>query len=114
MNNINREKGFTIVELIVTLVIFGILVAAMVTRFVDLSSAAEAAACKSNQVTLEQAQRVYFIETSLQGNGGQYAGALEDLVPYINGATIPDCPGGGQYHILAQGRITCTIGDHQR
>lgn len=110
----DRENGFTIVELIVTLVIFGILVAAMVTRFVDLSSAADAAACKSNQVALEQAQRVYFIETSLQGKSGQYADALEDLAPYINGETIPECPGGGQYHILAQGKVTCTIGDHQR
>ena len=96
----NNERGFTMVDLIVTIVILGILATAMATRFFDLSHAADVAACKSNQMTLE-----FY---------GEYATSLDDLKPYLKGETLPECPSNGQYTILPRGEITCTIGEHQR
>ena len=108
-----NERGFTLVDLVVTIVILGILATAMATRFFDLSHSAEVAACKSNQMTLEFAQRLYYIHT-VQTSIGEYASSLDDLKPYLKGESLPECPSNGQYTILPGGEITCTIGEHQR
>ncbi len=109
----NDERGFTIVDLVVTIVILGILATAMATRFFDLSHSAEVAACKSNQMTLEFAQRLYYVHT-VQTGSGDYATSLDDLKPYLKDEILPKCPSNGQYIILPRGEITCTIGEHQR
>jgi type II secretory pathway pseudopilin PulG len=109
----NNERGFTIVDLVVTIVVLGILATAMATRFFDLSHSAEVTACKSNQMTLEFAQRLYYVH-SVQTSYGEYATSLDDLKPYLRDETLPKCPSNGQYTILPRGEITCTIGEHQR
>ena len=111
MFSLKKENGFTIVEIILTIVIVGILAASMVSRFVDLSSSADASACKANQMSLETAQRLYYVKT-LQEHNGQFAQSLEDLTPYLRNESIPECPSGGEYLIIPGGEITCTIGDH--
>jgi general secretion pathway protein G len=108
-----NERGFTIIDLVVTIVILGILATAMATRFFDLSNSAEVTACKSNQMTLEFAQRLYYVHT-VQTGYGEYATSLDDLKPYLKDETLPQCPSNGQYIILPLGEITCTIGEHQR
>ena len=107
------EPGFTIVEIVITLVILGILVTAAVSRFFDLSQAADRSACRSNQLTLETAQQFYYIRT-MQQNNGAYATTIDQLAPYLKDGQIPQCPADGTYQILMLGRITCSFADHQR
>ena len=113
MESSRKECGFTLVDLVVTIVILTILATAMATRFFDLSHATDVAACKSNQMTLEFAQRVYYINT-VQTSSGEYATSLDDLKPFLRDETLPECPSKGQYTILPGGTITCTIEEHQR
>lgn len=107
------EKGFTLVELIVTLVILGILATAALSRYLDLSSAAKSGACRANQLALETAQAMHFSETTLNGQGS-YAAQMEDLTPYIRDGLTPICPSGGQYTLQPTGRVVCTIANHHR
>jgi MSHA pilin protein MshA len=43
---LNNQKGFTLIELVMIIVILGILAATVVIKYVDLQSSAEEAACK--------------------------------------------------------------------
>lgn len=107
------EKGFTLVELIVTLVIVGILATAALYRYLDLSKVAMSGACRTNQFSLETAQAMHFSETCLKGQG-RYAAQMEELTPYLRDGTTPICPGGGQYILQNSGRVVCTITNHQK
>lgn len=107
------ESGFTIVELIVTIVILGILATSLIMRSIDLSQTAQAAACRSNQLTLESAQMFYFIR-SAQSGSGSYAMSLDELAPYLIHNEIPQCPTGGTYRLLSDGIVGCTDPRHGR
>jgi len=112
-NNKNSNLGFTLVELIVTLVIVGILATAALTQFIDLSHSAHAAACITNQLSLETAQTMYYTTNYLAGDA-HYAESIDDLVPFLREEQIPQCPSGGTYKLLSDGKVTCTIPDHKR
>ena len=107
------ESGFTIVELIITIVILGILATSIIMRSIDLSHTAQAAACRSNQLTLESAQMFYFTRSTLSSNG-VYATSLDELAPYLINNEVPHCPGNGTYRLLSAGRVECTDPQHHR
>lgn len=108
-----HQQGFTLVEIIVTLVILIILVAVVLVRFITLSHSADTAACKANQYALKAAQTLHYVKTLEQGKG-YFTESLNDLAPYINGGQIPRCPRGGEYILLTEGEIMCTNEDHQQ
>ncbi|GEM_PF-917126 len=111
LNIILPERGITLVELVITLIIVGILATAAMMRYIDLSHAANAAACKTNQSSLETAQTMYFIEKMQEGNG-HYATSLQELKPYLKEEIIPQCPSGGNYELLDNGKVRCSISSH--
>ena len=111
MSATNRQRGFTIVELILIIVIVGVLASVLIPQSLDMSNMAKQAACVSNQKALETAQILYYTQTSLNGNA-QYATALSQLSQYIKSETLPECPSGGTYQLGLRGEISCSIPGH--
>ncbi len=109
----NGEQGFTLIELTSTLIILGILIGIISLRFISLANAADTAVCKTNQCTILTAQAQYFVATFEQGEGN-FAESLNNLTPYIKDGQIPQCPRKGEYILLSDGSVTCTIEAHQR
>jgi prepilin-type N-terminal cleavage/methylation domain-containing protein len=109
----NGEKGLSLIELILTIVIIGILAAIAAVKYINLSEAGKEAACKTNQVSLETAQTLYYSDHYIQGDGG-YASELDELAPYVSSGTIPVCPKGPSYVVGTSGRITCPLAEHAR
>jgi len=109
-----NEQGFTLTEIIVILIIVSILATAALNRFIDMSKAANRAACKANQLALETAQTLLNAQSLIENGESHYAADLNELKPYLRDNTIPSCPSGGSYVIGAKGSISCTISDHNR
>jgi len=104
MQRTNNQKGFTLVELMVVVVIIGILIAIAVPIYRNIQTNAEENACKANIRTIEGVLEVY------KADGHEtYPDDLSDLAPdYIK--AVPKCPGGGTYNYTKDtGVVDCTV-----
>ncbi len=112
---INREEGFTLIELMVVVLIIGILVAIAVPVYFSAQTNAKEKTCKANLRTLDGALQTYAAETGDYPAAGVYATVLAVLVPnYLK--ELPACPGTGTYTYNnvagSAANVTCSIAGH--
>lgn len=85
-----QQRGFTIVELLVVIVVIAILVALTLPNLFGLQRRARDDARKNDLKNTQQALETYF------NDNNRYPAALSALTPqYIN--TVPNDPKGGAY-----------------
>ncbi len=89
MQRTNNQKGFTLVELMVVVVIIGILVAIAVPIYKNIQETAQANACKASQRTILSVIEVY----KADNNGAAPANIKTDLVDKGYLKAVPQCPG---------------------
>jgi len=113
MREKNRERGFTLVEVIITIVIMAISGTTVATRFNDLSDSAKASACQANQLVLERAQLMYYTDKYFSGKKVKYAKKTKDLKKYLMHNKEPKCPRGGKYKLSDKSPVvTCNFEGH--
>jgi len=106
------QQGLTLIELVILMMILGIIATISYTRYMDLSHTANIAQCKSNQQHLCTAQEIFWVQSSINSQEAHYADDIQDLVPYTHNGEIPKCPENGEYQILNENIIICSIPEH--
>ena len=100
------EKGFSLVELMVVVVIIGVLVAIAIPVYNRTTDKAEKGACHANQRMIEGAASQHAMNEGKSINEVK----IDDLNEYFNNGT-PKCPSGGTYDI-ENGKASCTAEGH--
>jgi prepilin-type N-terminal cleavage/methylation domain-containing protein len=90
LSRMRDERGFTLIEMTVVVLIMSILVGIALASFVFSTAKAKSTACKANLRTIKTSLEVY------KSQAGKYPDDLEDLVPdYIQTDTDIRCPETG-------------------
>lgn len=111
-----NERGFTIMELLVVIVIIGVLAAIGVPAYNNMTTRARIAACQANQRTLQAGVGMYFADqggypasiAALEGN----ASGTPPIPAYIDNATTFKCPSGGTYSLDENHKVVCSEATH--
>lgn len=100
MRRARNQKGFTIMELMIVIVIIGILIAIAVPAYQSFRARAATRACQSNLRTISTAVGMWIAD--LDPNNAAHDAmddldAVADLTPYIDNIAGLACPYGGAY-----------------
>ena len=116
-----NQKGFTIMELVVVIIILGVLVAIALPRYFSLADDAQLAACLANQKAIEAAIMMEYSDRLLAGSGDTLADVVNDYKgdpgSFFTSNVAPKEPTGGTYTVTANGNyltVTCSAGHAQQ
>ena len=112
MRRAQDQKGFTLVELMVVVVILGILVAIAVPLYNAQTEKAKKATCFANQRMIESA----VVQYTSDNDGEEITDVdnIEFLNDYFQGDAAPTCPSAtgeeaGSGYSIEDGKVTCTV-----
>lgn len=89
---LRNQKGFTLMELMIVIVIIGVLAAIGVPAYQGYVERAQERTCEANRRTLSTASGMYYID-----NDNAYPTAVADLADWVDNAANLKCPAGGEY-----------------
>ena len=111
--NINRARGFTLIEIMVVVAIIGVLAAIAIPNFVRARATSQQNACINNLRQINSAVQQWAVETGQAP--GSPAPNNADISPYVqlnSNSSIPACPTGGTYTINNVGavpQVVCSL-----
>ena len=109
MNYKKKNRGFTLVEIMIVVLIIGILMAIAVPNFVQARDSSRKSSCIASLKQIDSAKEQWAMDNKKDAGAAVLSG---DIAPtYIK--SYPACPSGGTYTIGAVGtNPTCSKTGH--
>lgn len=119
---IRKNKGFTLVEIMIVVAIIGILIAIAVPGFLKARETSRANSCQENMTKIDAAVQQYILEYNLADQATfvtEFGTDHDDWEAVLVGPKLyvrydPKCPSSGTYSIGEDDDavpVECTIGD---
>ena len=103
-----KQKGFTLIELVVVIVILGILAATALPKFVDLSSDAEQAAIQGVAGSISSASSINYAARKISTSKGVAVDNCDDAGNLLQGG-LPTGYTVAASAIVAESTANCTV-----
>jgi len=104
-NQMNKQKGFTLIELIIVIVILGILAVTAAPRFIDLQSDARAKTLQGVKAALQGASQLVYAKAAIAGQQNSTTAVTTALSSTVNVTTINGYPDGSTITAANVGNI---------
>jgi len=88
-------KGFSLPEVMITVIIIGVLAAIAIPNFIQARTTANTRACQSNEAMIDAAIQQWILEDSI-GDGTSISGSQAQWEVFLPGG-LPECPDTSAY-----------------
>lgn len=98
MRTSKKERGFTLIEMMIVVAIIAILVAILVPNFIRARAQAQTAACEANIKEIATALELYQTDNDKYPASGTVNSSNVDLSPYLNQTPVDPAAGPGAFY----------------
>jgi type II secretion system protein G len=95
---LDRQRGFTLIEMMIVVAIIAILVSILVPNFVRARAQAQTSACESNLKEIATAIELYQTDNDRYPDSGTVDGQNDQLQPYLKQTPVDPVAGPGAFY----------------